>query len=452
MQINHQHKFNQFRESYQVFFFDDFHINLNDNNLEIIFDFRIDDFVSFHPSMKIAKKSFYHFENLKMHELRNLAFHIGMVEVISYWKAICPKKLVIKPFKLSDEQKLFWRKLYFNGLGEFFYTNGIITNENDFIEIETDSENELQLLHTQFNNGTLIPVGGGKDSVVSLELLKQSLGNSYALIMNPRGASLATAKIAGFENKLIEINRSIDSNLLELNKQGFLNGHTPFSALLGFVCLLAATLTQERFIALSNESSANEPSIPGTKINHQYSKSFEFESDFRAYYKKYISPEIEYFSFLRPISELKIASIFSIYPQYFFDFKSCNAGSKQDIWCGKCSKCLFAFIILSPFIKPELLSEIFGKNMLDDINMKQYFKELTGIADEKPFECVGTINEVRQALAMTIELYPEDKLPVLLAYYNQKRAKLANEEELNTFSDLHFLPATFLTLLEKAIK
>lgn len=310
MQINHQHKFNQFRESYQVFFFDDFHINLNDNNLEIIFDFRIDDFVSFHPSMKIAKKSFYHFENLKMHELRNLAFHIGMVEVISYWKAICPKKLVIKPFKLSDEQKLFWRKLYFNGLGEFFYTNGIITNENDFIEIETDSENELQLLHTQFNNGTLIPVGGGKDSVVSLELLKQSLGNSYALIMNPRGASLATAKIAGFENKLIEINRSIDSNLLELNKQGFLNGHTPFSALLGFVCLLAATLTQERFIALSNESSANEPSIPGTKINHQYSKSFEFESDFRAYYKKYISPEIEYFSFLRPISELKIASIF----------------------------------------------------------------------------------------------------------------------------------------------
>lgn len=452
MQVNHQHKFNQFRESFQVFYFDDFHINLNDNNLEIVFDFRIDDFIEFHPSITIAKKSFYHFENLGLFELNNLAFHIGMVEIISYWKVICPKKLIIKPFKLNNEQKSFWRKLYFHGLGEFFYTNGIETTENDFIQIESEALNELQMLNTKFSTGTIIPVGGGKDSVVSLELLKQSKDKTFALILNPRGASLATARIGGFDENLIEIKRSIDPNLLELNNKGYLNGHTPFSALLGFICLLAATLTQQKFIALSNESSANEPSIPGTKINHQYSKSFEFESDFRNYYKKYISQEIEYFSFLRPISELTIASIFSRYPKYFFDFKSCNAGSKLDIWCGECSKCLFAFIILSPFIKPELLTKIFGKNMLNDKNMKKYFDELSGIADEKPFECVGTVNEVRQALEMTLDLYSNEDRPFLLNYFLENKNQFAIEEELNTFSTEHFLTPAFFTILEKAAK
>jgi len=284
---------------------------------------------------------------------------------------------------------------------------------------------------------------------VSLELLKgyASKDDNLALIMNPRGASSATAAVAGFKDKTLIVRRSLDKLLLELNDRGFLNGHTPFSALLAFVTLLAATASGRRYIALSNESSANEPTVAGTNINHQYSKSLEFENDFSDYVEKYITPDIKYFSLLRPLSELQIASIFAKRPAYFGHFKSCNVGSKNDIWCGKCPKCLFTFIILSPFLAPEQLVEIFGSNLLNDRELQVYFDELTGVAEVKPFECIGTVDEVNAALCFAAEKYEE--LPYLLKRHRQyfgdeickrqdKEALLKNISKEN-FPDPYFL-------------
>ena len=43
---------------------------------------------------------------------------------------------------------------------------------------------------------------------------------------------------------------------------------------------------------------------------------------------------------------------------------------------------------------------IFGEDLLDKPALQQYFDELTGIAENKPFECVGTVDEVNRALDM----------------------------------------------------
>jgi hypothetical protein len=188
-------------------------------------------------------------------------------------------------------------------------------------------------------------------------------------------------------------------------------------------------------VALSNENSANESTVKGSYVNHQYSKSLEFEDDFRRYVVgsvecvadstqaqmlptvHYPLPTYNYFSFLRPLSELQIAMLFSRFMDYHDVFRSCNAGSKEDIWCGHCAKCLFAYIILSPFIEPARLNQIFGKSMLDDMTMELEFKQLIGEAETKPFECVGTVSEVRQALSMTLKRwYPEER-PALLKGY-----------------------------------
>ena len=156
----------------------------------------------------------------------------------------------------------------------------------------------------------------------------------------------------------------------------------------------------------------------GTSVNHQYSKSLEFEDDFRRY-----CPGFNYFSFLRPLSELQIAMLFSRFTDYHDVFRSCNVGSKQDIWCGHCAKCLFAYIILSPFIEPSRLNHIFGKAMLDDITLQLEFDQLIGEAETKPFECVGTVSEVRQALAMTLRRwYPTEHKPALLNSHNVPNA------------------------------
>ena len=353
--------------------------------------------------------------NSSLQLLENFVFAIGMIELISYWKCCCCPVIKVKAGNLSEEEILFWKKIYYHGLGEFFYCNSIETFMNEFVTIVSlEKKQGKPLPFFNLKDETIVPVGGGKDSVVTLEILKKH-EKVTPLIINPRGATLDTIKTGGFEHNFFEINRNIDPLLLKLNEQGFLNGHTPFSAMLAFYSLLIGVLSGKKNSALSNESSANESTVIGLNINHQYSKSFEFEADFRQYVKHFLSPELNYYSFLRPLNELQIAYLFSKSPQYLSVFKSCNVGSKTNVWCCNCPKCLFTFIILSPFVPPEKLAETYGENLFEKAELLPDLQQLCGMTSEKPFECVGTIDEVCIALVQAVKQY--EKLPVLLHFF-----------------------------------
>ncbi len=454
---NNIEKYRELRNKYNSFTYKTYEYKIKEDGLYLEFEFLIDDFVEFNPSLVIPNNIFVDFTRVSTSFLSQMAFNIGMVELISYWKAICPKEVHILPYNLDEYQLKFWKKVYFNGLGEFYYLNGINTSQEEFMTLIPNTEaRTLKPEKIEVDNASIIPVGGGKDSVVSLELLKEH-GENLALIMNPRGASTATADIGGLDKKTIVVKRFLDTKLLDLNTKGFLNGHTPFSALLAFVSVLAAGIAGKKYIALSNESSANEPTIAGTNVNHQYSKSIGFESDFRDYIEKSITSDIKYFSLLRPMSELQIASIFTKSRKYFADFRSCNVGSKNNIWCGECSKCLFTFIIISPFLKPEVVEGIFGENLLNKELLRQYFDELTGVASEKPFECVGTIDEVNAALCMTIEMYKDMELPLLLndfvsKYKVKKCSSIDKDNLLKTIESEHFVEEEFLKLIKEQLQ
>lgn len=439
-------KYNTLRKKYPTFCYESFNYNITSDGMLIVFCFSICDDIVFRPTISIPQREFYRWNNLDKSQLDLLVFNIGMIELVSYWKCTCSPTIVVKPFALNNEQIAFWKKLYYNGLSEFFYINAIDTTIDDFVTINAQSEQVLNRVSFDTDDTYIVPIGGGKDSVVTLEMLSQSGKDICPMIINPRGATVECARIAGYgRDGFIEVKRTIDSRLLELNSEGYLNGHTPFSAMLAFHSLLVAALAGRKHIALSNESSANESTIVGTNVNHQYSKSFEFENDFRKYVSDYITNDINYFSFLRPLSELQIAMLFARNDKYFGAFKSCNVGSKTDIWCGNCPKCLFAYIILSPFIKPEILNRIFGKPMLDDPSLQLYFDQLIGIMPTKPFECVGTVDEVNTALVMTIErYYSAYELPYLLKGYESKSIVVPTY----TLSDSHNLSAELLDLFK----
>lgn len=457
-QQHNQHKFEELRKAYPTFFYNDFSYTLEEDGLHITFDFSVGEKFRFHPTLFFPKRPFYQpfFENNSLESLKNIVFHLGLIELVSYWKATCSPVVCIKPYALSEEQQRFWTKLYYLGLGEFFFLNDIHTSQQDFMHIQCTSTEQLQSSRFQTTDSYIIPIGGGKDSVVTLELLRNQNNSNLPLIINPRGATLQSAAIAGFQsNDFIEIKRTINPELLQLNKEGFLNGHTPFSAMLAFNCLLAGVLTGKRYAALSNEASANEATIVGSNINHQYSKSYEFENDFRNYAKRFITPDVVYFSFLRPLSELQIAKLFAMHPQYFPVFKSCNAGSKTDSWCGNCPKCLFTYIILSPFVAPETLVRIFGKNLFDDANLRHTLDELLGNTSEKPFECVGTIDEVNLAMCAAIKKY--DHLPVLLQHYvntdkYSQYKDIPMASLLHSFDQRHFLSESLMQLLMQELQ
>ena len=193
--------------------------------------------------------------------------------------------------------------------------------------------------------------------------------------------------------------------------------------MVSFLTYLCSYLLGKKYVALSNEASANESNVDGENINHQYSKTIEYENDFREYAEKYLKGNVEYFSLLRPISELQIAKLFSELEDYHKIFKSCNVGSKSNPWkwCCNCPKCLFVYTILSPFLYKEKLVNIFEEDLFVREDLLKTFIELCGYGEIKPFECVGTFSEIRYSVSQVIKRLENEnlKLPYLLKYYKE---------------------------------
>jgi 7-cyano-7-deazaguanine synthase in queuosine biosynthesis len=280
------------------------------------------------------------------------------------------------------------------------------------------------------NKKLLVPVGGGKDSATLLGILESKKLDYNILLLSPLSpAAKAIAvllKNEGHCQNIIEVERSIDPKLLKLNQIGYLNGHTPFSAYLAFLSVTVAYLYGHDLVLLSNESSADEENtiFHGRKVNHQYSKSSEFEKKFQDYSQEFLFDKSEqkpfYFSLLRPLSELQIAKTLvqlarndKNFKKILSIFRSCNVGQKQGIWCHNCPKCAFVFTIFSAFLEPDFVSEqIFRKNLFEKESLRETFFELAGLRDKKPFECVGTFAETREAISLASKQYQEKNLPL----------------------------------------
>ncbi|MBP3382013.1 MAG: hypothetical protein J6L00_05135 [Clostridia bacterium] len=449
--------YEELREKYPVFRYLSHTVTETETTLDIEYHFEIEGLTAFSPRWSFPKCKEFPTTVAKNATLEAMVFGLGMVELISYWKLTCSPRVEIYAGELTADQIMWFKRLYFHGLGEFFYCNAIPLDPISFMELVScgKAKKGYKPMKKQVC-GHLIPVGGGKDSVLTMELLNERMDLNYCYIINPREATIRTAEIAGFtQERMLSPKRTLDPEMLRLNKEGFLNGHTPFSAIVAFSALITAYMYRLEYIVLSNESSANESTVEGSTVNHQYSKSLAFERDFQAYQETYIDAGITYFSLLRPLSEYQIAAFFAGMVSYHDAFRSCNAGSKQDAWCGKCPKCMFVFLILSPFLSHDYLCEIFGRDLMEDDEMLPIFQQLVGILPEKPFECVGSRDEANAAATgaiISMEL-DEEPLPKMLRYYKETAlyAKYRKEDKnyLGYYDHDHLLPPYYERLLKR---
>ena len=385
----------ELRRRHPVFRYEKYAFSPQGEDLLVNFTFHLPPDITFTPQI-IIRQAAPLTSKLDPSLLNNLVFHLGLIESLSYWKAACSPQIDIQAGALTPTQTDWWHNLIIKGLGEFFYQNQIDFTLPNFLHLISCTTGHFGPKTTSVNPDQFLTlVGGGKDSAVALEVIKTS---QQALLLNPTPAALEVAKIAGINNPII-VDRHIDPKLLDLNQQGYLNGHTPFSAYLSFLSLLVASLFGYSNIVVANERSSDEENITylGHQINHQYSKTLDFERSFREYTAQYLSPSLNYFSLLRPLWEIQISQIFSHYPQYFPVFKSCNVNQKRNSWCGHCAKCLSTFILLYPFM-PEAVTSIFGNNLAQDSQLADLMTHLTGEKLPKPFECVGTAREIKAAL------------------------------------------------------
>jgi UDP-N-acetyl-alpha-D-muramoyl-L-alanyl-L-glutamate epimerase len=322
---------------------------------------------------------------------------IFLMSGVSYYKAFIPKTLICEAFPMDRPTAEFLGKFYEKGLAEFAFRNRISLRGH--FEVRSAPSAPPGPIALDLPRRTCVPVGGGKDSIVTLECLKRS--GEPLILFSLGNAEPIRACIAAAGLPYISVGRRLDSALFALNEAGALNGHVPITGIVSAIALAGAVMSGCDAVVMSNEHSASAPNllIDNVEVNHQFSKSLEFEADFSEYIRNYISPSIAYFSLLRPLSEIEIARRFSKYREYFRIFGSCNTAFRQSPatrgrgWCCECPKCRFVFLALSPFLAKAELIGIFGHNLLDEETQRDGFAQLCGLQEHKPFECVGEVAE-----------------------------------------------------------
>ena len=406
--------------------------------------------------------------NISEDKLAPYLFHLGMVEVISYWKAACPPRVKIEGYRLTEEERKWWHDLFIHGLGEFYFVNDIDPSQAELLAIESAGEHPLPRVTPQSSttkDGELVLVAGGKDSSLTLEMLK-SFNPSVrreTLILNPSRSASESITLAGYQKPLI-VRRTIDKKLIELNALGYLNGHTPFSAYLAFLGTMIAEMFSLASVIVSNERSASEENtiFHGLAINHQYSKGIRFERRFREYAAEHFPGCASYYSIIRPLFDLQVSGLFcKIGTHHLSSFRSCNVGQREDKWCGKCPKCAFVALTIAPFTSPDHRVAIFGGDLFEVPEIVSFVEELTGVRDHKPLECVGTLGESRDALVLTIARYQRDGTPApagleQIASKLKEMKSLPSVEQakatLTAWNDVHELPSQYADQLRSLLK
>ena len=337
--------------------------------------------------------------------LDNLLAGVHLMLGISYYKLYCPSKIKTCT-SLSEEQAEFWNMVYRKGLGEFFYQNKI--DPGHLIKFPFGKKVKPLASRLARKNRSLVGVGGGKDSIVAVELLKEQEEDVTAFIVETQKKSPVSADVTAKMNlRPLMIERHLDEKIFQ-SFEGAYNGHIPISAIFAFLGYLSAIIYDYSYVIVANEYGSNFGNVNynGEEINHQWSKSAEFEMLFQEYTRKNICPDVTYFSLLRPFNEIRIVEMFVKYKQYFPIFTSCNRSFRvqkdrpDGLWCGECPKCAFMFILLSAFLSKKEVVGIFQKNMYDDEKLLPLFLDILGYGKMKPFDCVGTFDEARAALFM----------------------------------------------------
>ncbi|HEV8483336.1 MAG TPA: hypothetical protein VGV87_07295 [Blastocatellia bacterium] len=456
-----QAKADELRERYRQFTYESFSYEAIDGDLALRFHFSIVPEIRFAPEIRIKSIAQSRIDSIDSTVLDGLVFHLGLIEMLSYWKATCSPGIIVKPGSMNAEQIAWWKDLLRCGMGEFFYVNGIDFRQPDFVDIRVASKaGGAQPYDNLMSDRTLVMSSGGKDTALTLQLIQEAGEEFNCVMLNPLPAASGLVARAGCGSPVI-VKRTIDPGLLDLNRRGFLNGHTPFSALLSFLGVTCAVLSDYRTVVVSNERSSNEANVEflGTQVNHQYSKTFDFEQRFRSYSRKYLASEVDYFSLLRPLYEIQIIRLMAGYPGLLPIFRSCNRNQLEGTWCGRCPKCISVFTLFYPFVPHSELIRTFGEDFFEREDAIRVVKELAGTTGHKPFECVGTHEETIAGLYLGLQRARKERkeLPAALRFAEQEilpaypQAEEMARSVLSAWCSEHNLPLEFETLLRQRL-
>jgi len=328
---------------------------------------------------------------------------LALTVATSYLKATLPPVVELAGRPVGPAARALLQALVTDGLAEHAATNGLGPLDGRITVVATTApptDTAAPAPDAPVRDGLLVTVGGGKDSAFTLALAHRHDPDVLALAVNPRGPMERTAAAVGVD--LVRVRRTIDPRLLDLNALGAFNGHVPITAIVMSTAVLAAAMLGRGTVLVANEGSADEPTrtVDGWAINHQDSKSHAYELLLAAALRE-SGADVRVVSLLRPLGELAVARAVARTPGLVARITSCNAayamGATSDGWCGDCPKCRFVQLVLAPFSDRTELTAALGFDALGDAAQVEGFAAMLD-PTTKPFECVGTVEEVRLAL------------------------------------------------------
>ncbi|MGH9169349.1 MAG: hypothetical protein ACRD0Z_00500 [Acidimicrobiales bacterium] len=350
-------------------------------------------------------------------EVRAAARWVFLLAGVSYYKAGAPPEIDLRGQPLSSKDMAFLRAFYLDGLGEFAYRNDLdlsglsLRGAAGLGSAEATEPAPVGIAP----RAPLVCFGGGIDSIVTTELVRGEAGDSATclFIVSRKGDRFAAIEDSAAVSRLpvVRAERELDDAIVHSTQLGYLNGHVPVTGIVSAIAVLAAALHDRDAVVMSNEASASVGNVVsnGRVMNHQWSKSIAFETGFRAALAGQ-GVGVDYFSLLRPVSELWVARRFAELPAYHRTFRSCNKAffvnptRRLDHWCGECDKCCFVDLVLAPFMDRLALESVFGgREPLSDKSLGGKFRVLLALSSSpKPWDCVGDTSECRAALRLAV--------------------------------------------------
>jgi UDP-N-acetyl-alpha-D-muramoyl-L-alanyl-L-glutamate epimerase len=389
-------------------------LKIHEHHLDIIYSA---------DKFKFSTKVFYHdvsfstlIKKYSQQLIERIAAHIALFEGMKLC-SLFPNYYDISIIAQHVEKPVIdlFIKIYQGVFAQHWYENNVTDYQHpEIIHSQALGEsNPVPILGD--NHTVLASCGGGKDSILAMKILQEaditfaSMQYSHSVYGKTEVQHNLIAEVLSHVNPikkhLISIyDDFIDFPFLKLyfcKNSGITAPETPVSIFESLFLILDGGYN---YLCLAHEKSANTGNLfwegIGREVNHQWGKGFEAEQILDQFIRDNLLSNFKYFSILQPIYDFRIFQIFSKYPELLPKFHSCNI---KKPWCKKCPKCAYVWLGLMAFCEPNIVDAVFQSNLSDDADLLPTFREMVGLSNHTPFECIGEIEESRLMMKICIE-------------------------------------------------
>ena len=370
------------------------------------------------------------------------ALAVGLASLPWLWLGVPCRRIAVRAALLTPEQCSFWAATYNGCCAEFFALNGFALPDGAGVSVECDTSARplsprqgaarvgLPPGSTPLEHRVLVPLGGGKDSLTTWELLRPlPVAKRWLYVEDDAGEFAANWRLAALvvasgapDPALVATHCWRDAGWEAYRRRRYrLVGH-PWAALVACTAALVALVHSYDAIAVGNERSAGEGNgcYQGVAVNHQHDKSLAFERPCAAYFRAHLHPGLAYFSCLAHLWEVQVAQRFcapAVARRYLRLFTSCNeaaTSSHPSRACAACAKCLFVSLLLTAFLEHPAEAICYaGDDLLQGMALAPLLAALLDPdQSNKPLDCVGSARESALCVARAAASYRRHGLAV----------------------------------------